>query len=69
MLEQTYKHINVNLVGEDGNAFAIIGRVQAAMRREGCAEEERKAMIEELIADDYNHLLNTVMEHFSTDGE
>jgi hypothetical protein len=30
-------------VGEDGNAFAILGRVSAALRRAGVSAEEVKA--------------------------
>ena len=35
-----YPDITVRLVGEDGNAFIIIGRVRAALRKNGCSSSE-----------------------------
>ncbi len=64
-----YKHIEVDLVGEDGNAFSIIGRVQTAMRRGGCTPEEVTEVLDEMKNGDYDHLLNTVMDTFAVDGE
>lgn len=65
----TYKHININLVGEDGNAFFIMGRVQGEMKRGGCSSEEIKEVMDKMQSGDYNHLLCTVMDIFSVDGE
>ena len=54
--------VTVRLVGEDGNAFAIMGRVIAALRRAGHAdlidEYQREAM-----DGDYDHLLLITMEY------
>ncbi len=52
----------VTLVGEDGNAFFIIGRVCQALRDAGASVMEVNAFTEEATSGDYNHLLNTVME-------
>lgn len=49
----------VRLVGEDGNAFAVIGRVRAALREAGNGPEIVKAFTEEATSDDYDHLLAT----------
>lgn len=54
--------IEVKLVGEDGNAFAILGRVSKALRRGKCSEDFIKAFMKEATSGDYNHLLQTVME-------
>jgi hypothetical protein len=35
MSEPKYPDVSVRLVGEDGNAFAIMGRVSAALRDAG----------------------------------
>ena len=64
-----YKHINIDLIGEDGNAFAIMGRVQKAMRREDCTEEEISSIMDEMKSGNYDHLLQTVMKNFSTDED
>lgn len=54
----------VVLVGEDGNAFAIMGRCKVAAKEAGWTTEEWKAVFDEMMDGDYNHLLNTVREHF-----
>ena len=48
----TPKHpeIRVPMVGEDGNAFAIMGRVTRAMRRAGLPPEEVAAFRDEATA-------------------
>ena len=57
-----YPDIEVELIGQDGNAFFILGRVQKALRRAGVPEEEVKQYYEEATNGDYNHLLRTTME-------
>lgn len=57
-----YPHIEVPLVGQDGNAFVIIGRVRTALRRDGVAKEELDAFSEEAMSGDYDHLLRTAMK-------
>ena len=56
-----YRHVRVELVGEDGNAYAILGRVSGAMKRAGICKEERNAFIAEATSGDYDHLLQTAM--------
>ena len=46
-----------NLVGVDGNAFAVMGYVRDAMRKEGCSLEEQKAYTEDAMSGNYSHLL------------
>lgn len=60
--------IAVKLVGEDGNAFAILGRCRQALaraRRSDLWEEFRK----EATSGDYNHLLATVCDYFVVDAD
>lgn len=54
--------IKVKLVGEDGNAFAILGRVRAALRRNGESPEFIQAFTKEATSGDYYHLLATCMK-------
>ncbi len=57
-----YPHVVVQLVGEDGNAFGIMGRVNAALRRGGVPKEEADAVRDSMLrADNYDHLLQIVM--------
>ena len=60
-----YPDVYVPLVGEDGNAYAIIGRVSKALRRAGhtqAVEEFTTAAT----SGDYDHLLRTCMEYVNT---
>jgi hypothetical protein len=52
------------LVGEDGNAFFILGRAQRAARRAGWDQETIKAVMDEATSGDYNYLLATMMRYF-----
>lgn len=52
--------ITVQLSGEDGNAFAILGRVQRALRRAG-ATPEQIAAYEATSGGSYDHVLATTM--------
>ena len=54
--------IRVKLVGTDGNAWALIGRVSQALRRGGQSKGFIDAFVKEATSGDYNHLLCTCME-------
>lgn len=54
--------VTVRLVGEDGNAFHILGKVRRALRRNGESDEFIRAFMDEATSGDYNHLLATVMK-------
>jgi hypothetical protein len=66
-LEPKHPDITVKLVGEDGNAFAILGRCQQAARRAGLPKTEIDAFIAEATAGDYDNLLQTCMRWFETE--
>lgn len=53
----------MKLVGEDGNAFAILGRFQKAARRSGWTKEQIHVVMKEAMSSDYNHLLATIIKH------
>jgi len=63
--EIKYPEITIPLEGEDGNAFAILGRVSRIAKQEGVSKEEIKAFMDEAMSSDYDHLLRTVMRWFS----
>jgi hypothetical protein len=63
----TYPHIHVRLVGEDGNAYAIQGRMIRALRAAGVPQAEIDAFREEATASDYGHLLQTVLKTVDCD--
>ena len=59
----------VRLVGEDGNAFSILGRVSKALKRAGATAEQVEAYHAEATSGDYDHLLRVTMAWTSADGE
>jgi len=67
-LPEGYEPVSVALAGEDGNAYAIMGRIAGAMRKAGqsehVAEYEKQAT-----SDDYNHLLLVSMTWTKQLGE
>jgi hypothetical protein len=54
--------VEVKLVGEDGNAFSILGRVRRALKDAGAPADEVQDFWAEATSKDYTHLLNTVGE-------
>ncbi|HLS32611.1 MAG TPA: hypothetical protein VK039_03395 [Brevibacterium sp.] len=60
-MDTKYPDITVNLIGQDGNAFAILGRTTTALIRAGVDTDEIQEFSNEATSGDYNHLLRTVM--------
>ena len=56
----------VKLVGEDGNAFAILGRVMKAMKVAGLPKEVIDEYYKEATSGDYDHLLQTTLRWVKT---
>lgn len=56
-----YPNIKVQLTGNDGNAFMVLGLVNKALKRAGVPKEETDAFMTEATAGDYDHLLQTAM--------
>jgi len=56
-----YGEITVELVGKDGNAFAIMGAVSKALRTAGVSKEEIDEFMGEAMSGDYDDLLQTCM--------
>ena len=53
----------VSLVGEDGNAFTILGRVIKAMKRASWSKEEIDQYVAEAKGGDYNNLLAVTQKY------
>ena len=71
MTDTKYPQVVVKLVGEDGNAFAILGRCRQACREFLDKTEWERVYNEfkgEATSGNYDHLLQTVMKFFSADG-
>jgi hypothetical protein len=55
-----FPDVTVQLTGEDGNAFAVLGTVKRALRAAGHADATDE-FFNEATSGDYDHLLQTVM--------
>ena len=56
MSDVKYPDVHVQLTGHDGNAFAVMGRVSAALRAAGHGDEVN-AYMAEAMSGDYANLL------------
>lgn len=56
-----YPQVTVKLVGADGNAFMLVGKVRTALRRAGVPAEEIEAFSTEATSGNYDHVLQTIM--------
>ena len=57
------KTLNLELVGVDGNAHAIMGVFSRQARREKWSQEEIDSVLQEAMDRDYDHLLATIMTY------
>jgi len=55
------------LVGEDGNAFFILGKAFREAKRAGWTAEKIQRFKTEATAGDYDHLLQTCMNYFEVE--
>lgn len=60
--------VKVKLVGEDGNAFSIIGRVLKALKRSDQPEAAAE-YLERARSGDYDNLLRVTLEYIDDTGE
>ena len=57
-----YPEVEVELVGHDGNAFAILGAVSKALKRANIPKDKIDECMKEMTSGDYDHLLQTAMK-------
>ncbi len=55
-------NIEVELVGQDGNAFAIMGAVTNALRQNGFTADDVDEYRTEAMSGDYDNLLRVTMD-------
>jgi hypothetical protein len=61
-MEPLYPNITVQLVGTDGNAFAVMARVKQALSRAGVEKKRIQEFLDECMSGDYDHLLQTCIK-------
>lgn len=59
----------MRLVGEDGNAYAILGRFQYAAHNAGWSKEEIRKVVDEATSGDYNNLLRVICANIEQPDE
>lgn len=62
--EPLYPGVEVQLTGEDGNAFTIVARVRRALERAG-HRDAGATFFDEALAGDYDHVLQTCFKYVS----
>lgn len=55
--------VKMKLVGEDGNAYAILGRFKLAAKRQGWTDDQIKTVLDKAMSGDYNNLVATIASH------
>jgi hypothetical protein len=61
-LKVKYPEVVVQLTGEDGNAFFILGSIRRALRKANVPQAEIDVFIHEATRGDYDDLLQTCMK-------
>jgi hypothetical protein len=62
MSEPKYPDIKVKLVGNNGNAFAVLANVAGALKKAKVPTEEVAKFYQEATGGNYDHLLATCMK-------
>jgi hypothetical protein len=57
------KRVDLDLVGQDGNAFNLLGLFQRQARREGWTKAEIDLVIDAATKGSYSNLLTVLMVH------
>lgn len=60
--------LDLPLLGRDGNAFLIIGRLRAALKRAGASPEYIEAVTADATSGDYDHVLQVAMREIEASG-
>ncbi len=63
MSDVKYPNITVQLIGQDGNSFFILGKVQKAMYQAKLTKEQVQEYMDKATSGDYDKLLATTMEY------
>lgn len=57
----------LKIIGENSNAFMILGLAKRAARKAGWEPARIKEVMDEMMAGDYDHLLMTAMKYFEVE--
>ena len=54
--------VAVELSGNDGNAFAVMGAVKSALKKAGASKEELDQYLADSMSGDYDNLIRVAMD-------
>jgi len=57
-----YPNIKAKLIGQDGNAFAIIATVKQALRKSNVPQSDIDEFVVEAMSGDYNNVIVTALK-------
>jgi hypothetical protein len=57
----------LKIIGENGNAFAILGAAQRAAKKAEWSKDKIDKIMEEARSGDYDHLLRVMTENFEVE--
>jgi hypothetical protein len=57
-----YPEITVKLIGNDGNAFSILGTMERALEKAHVPEDQINEFMQDAMSGNYNHLLATCLQ-------
>lgn len=63
------KKVKLDLIGLDGNAFALMGAFQKQARREGWTKDEISSVLDKCTSGDYDNLLSTLMYYCESEDD
>jgi hypothetical protein len=55
-------NVKVQLSGNDGNAFSVMGTVKQALKKAGASSEELSQYVSDSMSGDYDNLLRVAMD-------
>ena len=56
--------LKLDLTGEDGNAFVLLGKARRAARKAGWSKTQIEWLTDQATKGDYDHLLQELMKRF-----
>lgn len=57
-----YPNIKAKLIGQDGNAYTIIGTVKQALRKASVPQDDIDEFVTEAMSGDYNNVITTALK-------
>lgn len=61
--------VQMQLIGADGNAFAILSRFQREARKQGWDADSISRVIDEATSGDYHNLLSVIVQYVDDDWD